>query len=65
MGYEFSEEADLESDALGLDFGANLGVYYPIGDTGAQVGVLYVQGLVESNAGATFNGLFFNAGYSF
>jgi hypothetical protein len=67
LGEDFneSESYDLESDAMGLDYGLNLGVAYPIGDTGAQVGVLYVLGLVESNAGATFNGLFFNAGYSF
>ena len=65
MGYEFSEEADLESDALGLDFGANLGVYYPIGDTGAQVGAFYILGLAEPAEGIKFNGLFLNAGYSF
>ena len=67
LGLEFDESSseDLASDAFGLDYGINLGMAYPIGDTGAQVGVLYVQGLVESNAGATFNGLFFNAGYSF
>ncbi len=65
MGYEFSEEADLESDALGLDFGVNFGATYPIGDTGAQVGVLYVLGLAEPVEGIKFNGLFLNAGYSF
>ena len=67
LGFEVDESftQDLADDAFGLDYGLNLGVAYPIGDTGVQVGVLYVQGLVESNAGATFNGLFFNAGYSF
>ena len=64
-GLEISEEADLESDALGLDFGLNLGVAYPIGDTGAQVGALYVLGLAEPADGIKFNGLFLNAGYSF
>ena len=64
-GLEISEEADLESDALGLDFGLNLGVAYPIGDTGAQVGALYVLGLAEPADGTKFNGLFLNAGYSF
>ena len=64
-GIEFSEEADLENDALGLDFGLNLGVAYPIGDTGAQVGALYVLGLAEPADGIKFNGLFLNAGYSF
>ena len=67
LGLDFNDSSteDLADDAFGLDYGLNLGVAYPIGDTGVQVGVLYVQGLVESNAGATFNGLFFNAGYSF
>ena len=64
-GIEFSEEADLENDELGLDFGLNLGVAYPIGDTGAQVGALYVLGLAEPADGIKFNGLFLNAGYSF
>ncbi len=64
-GLEISEEADLEDDALGLDFGLNLGVAYPIGDTGAQVGALYVLGLAEPADGIKFNGLFLNAGYSF
>ena len=64
-GIEFNEEADLENDALGLDFGLNLGVAYPIGDTGAQVGALYVLGLAEPADGIKFNGLFLNAGYSF
>ena len=64
-GLEISEEADLESDALGLDFGLNLGVAYPIADTGAQVGALYVLGLAEPADGIKFNGLFLNAGYSF
>ena len=65
LGESISEESKLESDAFGLDYGLNFGVAYPIGDTGAQVGVLYVLGLEESNVGAKFNGLFFNAGYSF
>ena len=65
LGESISEESKLDSDAFGLDYGLNFGVAYPIGDTGAQVGVLYVLGLEESNAGAKFNGLFFNAGYSF
>jgi len=64
-GLEISEEADLESDALGLDFGLNLGVAYPIGDTGAQVGALYVLGLAEPTDGIKFNGIFLNAGYNF
>ena len=64
-GLEISEEADLESDALGLDFGLNLGVSYPIADTGAQVGVMYALGLAEPAEGIKFNGLFLNAGYSF
>ena len=64
-GLEISEEADLESDALGLDFGLNLGVSYPIGDTGAQVGVMYALGLAEPAEGIKFNGLFLNAGYRF
>ena len=64
-GLEISEEADLESDALGLDFGVNLGAYYPIGDTGAQLGAFYVLGLAEPAEGIKFNGLFLNAGYSF
>ena len=67
LGYELDESftEDLDSDAFGLDYGLNLGVAYPIGDTGAQVGVLYVLGLAEQTVGAKFNGLFFNAGYSF
>jgi len=65
LGESISEESKLDSDAFGLDYGLNFGVAYPIGDTGAQVGVLYVLGLEESNVGAKFNGLFFNAGYSF
>jgi len=64
-GLTFSEEEDIESDALGLDFGVNVGLGMPIGDTGAQVGVLYVLGLAEPSDGLKFNGLFFNAGYSF
>jgi len=64
-GITFSDEEDLESDALGLDFGVNVGLGMPIGDTGAQVGVLYVLGLAEPSDGVKFNGLFFNAGYSF
>ena len=56
---------DLESDALGLDFGVNFGASYPIGDTGAQVGALYVLGLAEPAEGIKFSGLFLNAGYSF
>jgi len=64
-GFDMSEssELELESDALGLDYGLNVGVAYPMGK--AQVGVLAVLGLSESDIGATFNGLFFNAGYSF
>ena len=62
-----TEESKLDSDAFGLDYGLNFGVAYPIGDTGAQVGVLYVLGLAElgDDMEGTFNGLFFNAGYSF
>ena len=60
-----SLESDLEDDAFGLDFGLNVGLGMPIGDTGAQVGVLYLLGLAEPADGLTFNGLFFNAGYSF
>ena len=65
FGEELVIEEDLTSDALGLDFGVNFGVAYPIGDTGAQVGVLYVQGLAEPAEGIKFSGLFLNAGYSF
>jgi len=64
-GLTFSEEEDIDSDVLGLDFGVNVGLGMPIGDTGAQVGVLYVLGLAEPSDGLKFNGLFFNAGYSF
>ena len=68
-GYDFdeSETTDIASEAFGLDYGLNFGVAYPIGDTGAQVGVLYVLGLAElgDDMEGTFNGLFFNAGYSF
>ena len=62
-----TEESKLDSDAFGLDYGLNFGVAYPIGDTGAQVGVLYVLGLAKlgEDMEGTFNGLFFNAGYSF
>ena len=62
-----TEESKLDSDAFGLDYGLNFGVAYPIGDTGAQVGVLYVLGLagLGEDMEGTFNGLFFNAGYSF
>ena len=54
-----SEEMDLETGDFGLGM--------PIGDTGAQVGLLYVMSLTEpfEDAGYTWNGLFFNAGYSF
>ena len=64
-GFDMSESSELElkGDALGLDYGLNVGVAYPMGK--AQVGVLAVLGLSESDIGATFNGLFFNAGYSF
>ena len=66
-GYELSDEVDLEAGDFGLDFGLNYGLGMPIGDTGAQVGVLYVMSLTEpmEDAGFTWNGLFFNAGYSF
>ncbi len=64
-GITISDEEDLASSALGLDFGVNVGLGMPIGDTGAQVGVLYVLGLAEPSDGTKFNGLFFNAGYSF
>ena len=64
-GAGFSLTTDLEDDALGLDFGLNVGLGMPIGDTGAQVGVLYLLGLAEPTDGLTFNGIFFNAGYSF
>ena len=62
-----TEESKLDSDAFGLDYGLNFGVAYPIGDTRAQVGVLYVLGLAKlgEDTKGTFNGLFFNAGYSF
>ena len=65
FGIEIDEEEDLPDDAFGLDFGVNFGVAYPIGDTGAQVGALYVLGLSEHDMGIKFNGLFLNAGYSF
>ena len=73
IGLEFlgesidTEEAKLDSDAFGLDYGLNFGVAYPIGDTRAQVGALYVLGLAKlgEDTKGTFNGLFFNAGYSF
>ena len=61
----FSEEIDLEAGDYGLDFGVNVGLGLPLGDTGAQVGVLYVLGLAEPVDGVKWNGLFFNAGYSF
>ena len=59
IGYELSDEVDFEAGDFGLGM--------PIGDTGAQVGVLYVMSLTEpmEDAGFTWNGLFFNAGYSF
>ena len=62
-----TEESKLDSDAFGLDYGLNFGVAYPIGDTGARFGVLYVLGLAKlgEDMEGTFNGLFFNAGYSF
>ena len=64
-GIPISDEEDLASSALDPDFGVNVGLGMPIGDTGAQVGVLYVLGLAEPSDGLKFNGLFFNAGYSF
>ena len=64
-GMNFSEEIDLEAGDYGLDFGVNVGLGLPLGDTGAQVGVLYVLGLAEPVDGVKWNGLFFNAGYSF
>jgi len=64
-GIPISDEEDLASSALDPDFGVNVGLGMPIGDTGAQVGVLYVLGLAEPSDGTKFNGLFFNAGYSF
>ena len=48
-----------------LGLGVNVGLGLPLGDTGAQVGVLYVLGLAEPVDGVKWNGLFFNAGYSF
>lgn len=65
FGEELVIEEDLASDALGLDFGLNVGASYPIGDTGAQVGAMYVLGLGEPTDGINFNGIFLNAGYSF
>ena len=65
FGEELVIEEDLDSDALGLDIGLNLGVSYPIGDTGAQVGAMYYLGVAEPTEGMKFNGIFLNAGYSF
>lgn len=61
-------ETDLEKDDYALDYGLNFGAGYPIGDTGAQVGVLYLLGLAKhggDDGDTKWNGIFLNAGYSF
>ena len=68
IGMEFfgmELEEDLDAGDFGLDFGVNVGLGMPVGNTGAQVGVLYVLGLAEPNEGLKWNGLFFNLGYNF
>ena len=64
-GVTVSEEVDLEAGDFGLDVGLNFGLGMPIGETGAQVGVVYLMSLNEPNDGLKWNGLFFNVGYSF
>lgn len=63
MGVKIEE--DLEPGDFDPDFGVNFGLGMPVGDTGAQVGVLYLLGLAEPSEGLKWNGLFFNLGYSF
>ena len=64
-GVTVSEEVDLEAGDYGLDVGLNFGLGMPLGETGAQVGVVYLMSLNEPNDGLKWNGLFFNVGYSF
>lgn len=62
MGQTAEEEADIESDAFDLDYGIMAGYALPLGPVAVNMG--YSYGLAD-HSGVSFNGLFFNVGYSF